>query len=110
MQKNWLKYLGLIGFVGLLGMFTSNPSLYGFFGFFGFFGFADIKSDERLEENINKAAKNSFITTLIVFIFTIVTGSLSSSSDIFIYGFVMSFSLHIIVFTISFYIYDRGAF
>jgi len=110
MHKNWLKYLGLIGLVGVLGVFTSNPSLYGFFGFFGFFGFANLKSDERLEENINKAAKNTFITTLIIFVFTLVIGSLTSNSDIFIYGFVISFTQHIVVFTISFYIYDRGDF
>ncbi|HMA60888.1 MAG TPA: DUF3796 domain-containing protein [Halanaerobiales bacterium] len=108
MKTNWIKYLGLMGIVGLLGLFTSNPSLYGFFGFFGFFGFANIKSDERLEENINKAAKNTFITTLIIFILTIVIGSLASNPDLFIYGLIINFVQHILVFTISFHIYDRG--
>ena len=82
MKKNWLKYLGL---VGLLGLFTKNPSFYGFFGFFGFFGFTNIKSDERLEENINKAARNTFFTTMIVLVLTIIIGSLTKNLDYFIY-------------------------
>ena len=110
MKTNWLKYLGLLGLVGLLGLFISNPSLYGFFGFFGFFGFASIKTDERLDENVNKAARNSFITTTIGFILTIAIGSLVSNPDFFIYGFVIIFVQHILVFMISFHIYDRGGF
>lgn len=108
MNKNWLKYLGLIGLLGLLGLFTGNTGFYGFFGFFGFFAFYSIKTDERLTENINKAAKNAYITTLLFFIVFIVIGSIYSSVNICFYGFILIFAAHIIVFTFSFNYYDKG--
>lgn len=108
MNKYWLKYLGLVGLLGLLGLITGNTDFYGFFGFFGFFAFYNIKSDERLKENINKAAKNAFITTLLIFIVFIVVGSIYANLNIFFYGFILIFVEHIVVFTLSFYYYDKG--
>jgi hypothetical protein len=108
MDKNWLKYLGLLGLLGLIGIFTSKPGLYGFFGFFGFFGFANIKSDERLIENINKAAKNAFVSSLLTLIFTIIIGSIITDFIVYFYGIMICFIQHILVFTLSFYYYDKG--
>ncbi|OFI06692.1 hypothetical protein CLOACE_08470 [Clostridium acetireducens DSM 10703] len=48
---------GILGFLGILGIIY-NPFFCIFFGFFSFFWWGLIgkeKSDERLEENINKA-------------------------------------------------------
>ncbi len=49
--------LGILGFLGVLGFFF-EPFFCTFFAFFGFFFWGLLskeKSDERLEENINKA-------------------------------------------------------
>lgn len=49
--------LGVLGFLGILGILL-NPFFCIFFGFFGFFWWGLLGregSDERLEENINKA-------------------------------------------------------
>lgn len=102
MDKNWLKYLGLLGLLGLIGIFTSKPGLY------GFFGFANIKSDERLIENINKAAKNAFVSSLLTLIFTIIIGSIITDFIVYFYGIMICFIQHILVFTLSFYYYDKG--
>lgn len=59
-MKNTVRispFLGILGFLGLLGIFF-NPFFCVFFAFFGFFFWGLLgkeKSDERLEENINKA-------------------------------------------------------
>ena len=107
MKKNLLYYLGFLGFMGLLGLFTANAGFYGFFGFFAFFAFCRIRSDERLVENINKATRNVFVTSLIVFISITVLGSVFSSIKIFFYGFIITFVQQIIVFTLSFHYYDK---
>jgi hypothetical protein len=65
MRRNIISYLGFLGFLGLLGLVTDNP---GFFGFFGFFGFLSSMwgrgSDERVDQNINRACRNAFIFTM----------------------------------------------
>lgn len=65
MKISDLKYLGLLGLIGLVGLVTANPGFYGFFGFFGFFAFEKIPNDERVHQNLGKAALNSFVFTLV---------------------------------------------
>ena len=107
MKNNWLKYLGLLGLIGLLGLFTDNVGFYGFFGFFGFFGFTNIKHDERLTANINKAARNAFVISLLVSVLTIILIGILGDPVFFVYGFVVNFLLLIMVFTFSFSYYDK---
>ena len=50
--------LGVLGFLGILGIMY-NPFFCVFFGFFGFFWWGLLskeKADERLEENVKRAA------------------------------------------------------
>lgn len=108
---NWFKYLGLLGFLGLLGLVTSNVGYYGFFGFFGFFGVATIKSDERLVENINKACRNAFVVSILVFAAACAYGGVAGvalDEQIFAGAFMISFVLQGVVFTFSFNFYDRA--
>ena len=109
MKGHWIKYLGLLGFLGLLGPLTSNPGMAGFFGFFGFFGWGGIISDERLEANVNKAARNAFVCSLVVYVLaTILSAVLPGRSLVLAYAFAVSFALQILVFALSFRYYDRG--
>ena len=107
MKKSWLKYLWFLGFLGLLGLVTKNAGYYGFFGFFGFLGLSFIKNDERLEANINRAARNAFLTAIIVFIAVLIYSAFASDLSIFFTAFMVSFALQVIVFVVSFRIYDR---
>ncbi len=59
MRRNLIGYLGFLGFLGLLGLVTDNP---GFFGFFGFLSSMWGKgSDERVDQNVNRACRNAFV-------------------------------------------------
>jgi len=107
MKKSWLKYLWLLGFLGLLGLVTSNEGFYGFFGFFGFFGLGLMASDERLQANINKSARNAFLSSIILFVASVIFSVLTSNRSIFIYAFTVNFALMMIVFVVSLRIYDR---
>ena len=107
MKKSWLKYLWLPGFLGLLGMLTSNQGFYGFFGFFGFFGLGLMASDERLQENINKSARNAFISSIVLFVASVIFSALTSNRSVFMYAFTVNFALMLIVFVVSLRIYDR---
>ena len=107
MKGNWLKYLGLLGFLGLLGYFTSNTGFYGFFGFFGFFGFSKMTDDERMHANINKAARNAFVVSILIYAITMVWGAVIDNYIVMSYGFAINFAITILVFSFSFQYYDH---
>ncbi|MBD3414697.1 MAG: DUF3796 domain-containing protein [Candidatus Aminicenantes bacterium] len=107
MKSSWLKYLGFLGFLGFLGLFTRNIGFYGFFGFFGFFTYAKIIRDERLEENINKSARNAFIVMPFVFVISTVVVSVMNEINVYIYAFIALVILQILIFTVSLKIYEK---
>jgi len=107
MKRSWLKYLAFLGMLGLLGIFTTNKGYLGFFGFFGFFGLGSIPKDERLENNINKASRNAFLTAIVVFVLSILYSLFTPDLSLFIYAFIVNFALQLVVFVISLRIYDR---
>jgi len=107
MKKSWLKYLWLLGFLGMLGLVTSNKGFYGFFGFFGFFGLGLMASDERLEANINKSARNAFLSSIVFFVASLIFSVLTSDRSVFMYAFIVNFALIMIVFVVSLRVYDR---
>lgn len=62
MGKNIMRFLGFLGLLGLLGLVTGNTGFYGFFGFFGFLSiFWGKGTDERVDRNIGRACRNSFV-------------------------------------------------
>ncbi len=107
MKTSWLKYLGLLGFLGLLGIFTSNFGFFGFFGFFAFFAQGKVIHDERLEANINRAARNAFTVSVIVFVIVMTIATVASNLKIFLYAFPLNFALLIMTFTLSLQYYER---
>ncbi len=109
MKGHWLKYLGLLGFLGFLAPVTSNLGMIGFFGFFGFFAWGRVVNDERLEENANKAARNAFVCSLVVYpVATAVSLLLPNRAMALAYAFAINFTLEVLVFTFSFTHYDRA--
>ena len=66
MRRNLIGYLGFLGFLGMLGLIADNPGFYGFFGFFGFLSSMWGRgSDERVDQNINRACRNAFVFTMV---------------------------------------------
>ena len=108
MKKTWLKYLGFLGFLGFLGIFTGNIGFYGFFGFFGFFSYIRVISDERLEANINRAARNAFFAFVLVFVITTVIAGILKDPSIYIYAYIVLVILQLITFSFSLKFYEKG--
>jgi hypothetical protein len=107
-KENFLCYLGFLGLLGLLGLFTDNAGFYGFFGFFSFFSYRKIISDERFKENINKAAKNAFLSAIIFYPLVATYAAFTSSiASVYSFAFAINFALQIIVFSFSLTYYER---
>lgn len=108
-MKNWLPYMGFLGLLGLLAPFTHNPGFAGFFGFFAFFGFKNIVFDERFEANVNKACRNTFVLSILIYALSAVFASISTytMTSIYTIAFAISFALQILVFTFSFQYYEN---
>ena len=110
MQKNKISYLGLLGFLGLLGIVTGNEGFYGFFGFFGFLSaFWGRGSDERIDSNINRACRNSFVFSTLATVLFIVYIVVFQAVEAFPMAFSILFAGSMILFVASFIYYnERG--
>lgn len=106
MNRNWFKYLWISGFLGLLGYFTNNEGFYGFFGFFGSVAFWGVKDDERLIGNVNKAARNAFVVSMVICITAIVFVAILRQKDLLSYGIPVIFVAQYFTFVASFFYYD----
>jgi hypothetical protein len=107
MKSSWLKYLGFLGFLGFLGIFTDNIGFYGFFGFFGFFSYIKVISDERLEANINKSARNAFVVFMAVFVIATVIAGIMKDRSVYIYAYIALVILQLVVFSFSLKFYEK---
>jgi len=108
MKTSWIKYLGIFGFLGFLGIFTSNLGFLRFFGFFSFFSFRKVLDDERLENNINKSARNAFIVSLPVFAISTIIVAILKDISVYVYAFIVTIVLQIVTFSFSLSIYEKG--
>ena len=107
MKASWLRYLGLLGFLGLLGIFTPNIGFLGFLGFFAFFAQGKVVHDERLEANINRAARNAFVVSIVVFVIGMIAAAIAGEPAVFTYGFPVNFALLLTTFAFSLQYYER---
>ena len=108
MRINVVSFLGFLGILGFLGPITGNLGFYGFFGFLGFLSaFAGTGTDERIESNINRACRNSFVLITITMAFSLVYvvsfGTIATFPIIFAILFVGS----MVAFVLSYIYYDR---
>jgi len=109
-RRNNIGYMGLLGFLGLLGLVTGNP---GFFGFFGFFGFLSALwgkgTDERVDNNVNRACRNAFIFCIGASTFFIAYIAGLRAVDAFPLALSILFTGNMVVFVASFiYFNERG--
>jgi hypothetical protein len=107
-QRNKVGYLGLLGFVGLLGLVTGNLGFYGFFGFFGLLSALWGRGlDERVDRNIDRACRDSFIFTMVSSTFLLAYIAALRALDLFPTAFSVLFSGNIILFGASFIYRDN---
>ncbi len=105
-----LGYLGLLGFLGLLGLITENPGFFGFFGFFGFWSSMWGKgSDERVDQNVNKACRNAFAFSIVAsaLLFSYIAILRAAETFQLAISIAALFAGGLTVFVASFIYYDR---
>lgn len=107
MKKNPLRYLSLLSLLGLLGFITDNAGFYGFLGFLGYLGFGKIIPDERFKDNVNKAAKNAFITSLLIFPLSTIAAAITHNPMIYAFAFAINFGVQMLIFGISLSYYEK---
>jgi hypothetical protein len=107
---NVVGYLGFLGFLGLLGLPTGNLGFYGFFGFFGFLGvFRGSGSDERVDQNINRACRNAFFLFTLTQVSSMVGIIALRAVEFFPTAFAVLFVVSMVAFVFSYVYYDiRG--
>ena len=110
MRRNLIGYLGFLGFLGLLGLITDNP---GFFGLFGFFGFWSSMwgrgSDERVDQNVNRACRNAFVFTMVAsaLLFSYIAILRTAEAFQLAMSVAVLFAGSLTIFVASFVYYDR---
>lgn len=110
MRGNAIGYLGFLGFLGLLGLITDNLGFYGFFGFFGFWSSLWGKgSDERVDQNVNRACRNAFAFTTVASALLFSYIAILRAAEPFQFAISVSvlFSGSLVIFVTSFVYYDR---
>ena len=107
-RRNIMAYLGLFGFLGLLGLLTGNEGFYGFFGFFGFLSaFRGKGTDERVDRNINRACRNSFVFMMTASTVFIAYIAALGAIEVFPVAFSVLFAGSMILFVASFIYYNE---
>jgi hypothetical protein len=108
MKINTVSYLGFLGLFGFLGPLTGNAGFYGFFGFLGFLSaFAGTGTDERIENNINRSCRNSFLLMTTAMSFSLVLVITMEALEALPFAFVLLFVGSMVTFVFSYIYYDR---
>lgn len=96
--------LGLFSLLGFIGVFTAEKDFLAFFAFVVNFEYFFMKSDEMLEEYMNKSASRAFyggmIGTLISILISFIVHSKNASGALMT-GFAWGWSIAIIVYALS---------
>lgn len=109
MRRNKVGYIGLLGFLGLLGLATGTPGFYGFFGFFGFLAALWGRgTDERVDRNINRACRNSFVFGMVTSAFFISYIGILPTVEALPTAFSVLFAGSLILFVASYIYYNES--
>jgi len=105
--QKYLLYLSLLSLLALLKTITGNPRWEIFSVFLCFLVFTKVKADERLKSNLNKAARNGFISsiTCIVALAYFITRQLPVES--LMLAVQVCLWIMILVFAASFTLFDK---
>ena len=105
-MKNMMWYLGFLSLLSLLYFVEWKAGFLGFLGFIPYFSIYKM-SDERIEVNVGRAARNAFMYTILVGSGTLVYGYLTRNLEILLPAFTLLFGGALVVCLISLFYYDR---
>lgn len=103
-RKYLYGLMGLLSLLGFVGIFTEERGFLAFFAFLVDFEYFFMKSDEMLEEYMNKSASRAFyagmLTTAFVSLIAVFIGSETANKALAM-GFGYGWSLSIITYALS---------
>ena len=105
--QKFLSYFSLLSLLALLAPITGDSQWETFLVFLSFMAFTKVKADERFKSNMNKAARNGFIASIIGLIglaFVIHSNPAVNTLEITLQVCLWQM---MIVFAASFTLYDR---
>ncbi len=105
-MKNMFWFLGFLSLLSLLYFVEWEPGMLGFIGFISYFSIYKM-SDERIEVNIGRASRNSFMYTTFFGSGIFAYGYLTKDLDILLPAFVLLFGGSLIICLLSLFYYDR---
>ncbi|MFH1641971.1 MAG: DUF3796 domain-containing protein [Nanoarchaeota archaeon] len=105
-QKNTLWYMGFLSVLSLLYFIEGKTAFLWFLSFIPYFATYKI-SDERLETNLGKAARNAFVFTIFFGIAAIVYIYLKQNTELFAPAFVILLGGNLITCLLSLFYYDK---
>ena len=106
-MKNILWYLGFLSAVSLLYFVERKTAFLWFLCFIPYFATYNT-SDERLEINFGRAARNAFMYTIFFGVATIVYIYLTKTTELFASAFVVLFGGSLIICLFSLLYYDKA--
>ena len=89
--------MGLLSLLGFIGIFTEAKSFLAFFAFAVDFEYFFIKSDEMLEEYMNKSASRAFYCGMI----SVALVSLKEEKEALITGLAFGWAVSVIIYALS---------
>ena len=105
-MKNVMRYLGFLSLLSLLYFAEGKGGFLGFLGFLPYFSIYNM-SDERIERNVGRATRNSFMYTVLAGSGTLVYGYLTKNMEIMLPAFALLFGGTLLVCLLSLFYYDR---
>ena len=96
--------MGLLSLLGFIGIFTEAKSFLAFFAFAVDFEYFFIKSDEMLEEYMNKSASRAFYCGMIsvaLVSFVCFFAGIKEGKEALITGFAFGWAVSVIIYALS---------
>ena len=105
-MKSMFWYLGFLSLLSLLYFTRGDVGMLGFLGFISYFSIYNM-TDERIEINIGRATRNSFVFTTFFGCGVFAFGYLTSNLDILLPAFIILLGGSLIVCLLSLFYYDK---
>jgi len=106
-MKNILWYLGFISILSLLYLIKNDPGFLLFLSFIMFFFTYFTKTDERINQNIGRAARNAFIYTMFSSATSILYINLTEQISFYQWAFAIVITGTLAICVLSFLHYDN---
>ncbi len=112
-KRNLCGFMGFLSLLGFIGLFTEQRTFLAFFAFAVDFEYFFIKSDEMIEEYMNKSASAAFysgmVTMAVVTLISFFTNNQAESNALvngMAYGWIVSVVVHAL--SLAYYKFKEG--